>query len=108
MIDSRASRATLIGLLGHELQHAAEIAGEPSVVDHESLAACYRRIGFSSPAGGRNRFESTAAIEAGRRVTRDAMLHASDVDAAILRAKTAAATHRTWLAAGIPGVEDDE
>ena len=92
-IDSRISGAKLVGLIGHELQHAAEIAGEPSVVDHESLAAFYSRIGFISSAGGRNRFESAAAIEAGRRVMRDATAHASDVDAAIGRVRKAARAH---------------
>ena len=68
VIDSRFNGAPLVGLIGHELQHVAEIAGEPSVVDAPSLAAFYRRIGFKSPAGGTNRFESAAAIAAGRRV----------------------------------------
>ena len=58
-----------IAILGHELQHAVEIARAQSVVDEPSLAAEYRRIGFSSgamrPGAG---YDSRAAIEAGQRV----------------------------------------
>ena len=87
VIDTRFSGAPLVGLLGHELQHIAEIAGEPTVVDPRSLAAFYRRIGFKSPAGGTNRFESAAAIAAGRRVMQDAMEHSGEVNAALVRVK---------------------
>ena len=87
LIDSRFNGTVLLGLLGHELQHVAEIAGEPSIVDHQSVAAFYRRTGFRSPVGGANRFESAAAIAAGRRVMNDASEHASDVNAAVGRAK---------------------
>jgi hypothetical protein len=87
LIDTRFNGTMLLGLLGHELQHVAEIAGEPSIVDHRSLAAFYRRSGFRSPAGGTNRFESAAAIVAGRRVMNDAMQRASDVNAAAVRAR---------------------
>jgi hypothetical protein len=58
-----------VAILGHELQHAIEIADAPSVVDQESLAAEYRRIGFMSDgfrAG--SGFDTHAAIETGRRV----------------------------------------
>jgi hypothetical protein len=87
IIDSRFTGALLVGLIAHELQHIAEIAGEASVIDPPSLAAFYRRVGFKSPAGGTNRFESAAAIAAGRRVTRDAMEHSTEVNAAVDRMK---------------------
>src|SRR5215468_1537863 len=35
-----------VAMLGHELQHAVEVADASSVVDEESLGAEYRRIGF--------------------------------------------------------------
>ena len=61
--------AQQIAILGHELRHAVEIARAVSVVDQPSLAAEYRRIGFSSgamrPGAG---YDSRAAIEAGQRV----------------------------------------
>src|SRR5262245_41629618 len=87
LIDARFSGPVLMGLLAHELQHVAEIAREPSVVDNRSLGAYYRRIGFRSPAGGTNRFESAAAIVTGRRVVQDALDHAADLSAAFDRLK---------------------
>jgi hypothetical protein len=58
-----------VAILAHELQHAIEIAGSPSIVDQDSLAAQYRRIGFMSdgftPGKG---YDTRAAIDTGRRV----------------------------------------
>lgn len=41
----------LIARLAHELQHAAEIAGSPDVINDQTLAEYYRRHGFSRGAG---------------------------------------------------------
>jgi hypothetical protein len=61
-----------IAILGHELQHAVEIASAESVVDEPSLAAEYRRIGFASGALQQGHgYDSEAAIEMGRRVWRE-------------------------------------
>jgi hypothetical protein len=61
-----------IAMLGHELRHALEIAHAASVVDEESLAQEYRRIGFASGALRRGAgYDSRAAIETGRRVWRE-------------------------------------
>ena len=43
----------MIALIGHELQHAVEIAGAPSVRDRQSLARFYLRMAENSNAGGR-------------------------------------------------------
>jgi len=61
-----------IALIGHELQHAVEIAEVPEVVDDASLARAYERIGFLSPrpATGAT-FDSNAAVEAGYQVLRE-------------------------------------
>ena len=61
-----------IALIGHELQHAVEIADAPGVVDSLSLAREYQRIGFLSPriTPGVS-FDSDAAVEAGNRVLRE-------------------------------------
>jgi hypothetical protein len=61
-----------IALIGHELQHAVEIADAPGVVDSRSLAREYQRIGFLSPriTPGVS-FDSDAAVEAGNRVLRE-------------------------------------
>jgi hypothetical protein len=71
-IDPRYSGTQLIALLGHELQHAAEIAAEASVVDSRTLTDFYRRVGFGGTVGTREHFESDRAIEAGFRVGREA------------------------------------
>ena len=46
--------------LGHELLHAVEIAGEPSIVD-----------ALTGDAAGRRTFETEAAADAGQRVRRE-------------------------------------
>jgi hypothetical protein len=78
IVDSRTSGPDLMGLLAHELHHITEIAEEPSVVDARSLAALYRRIGFSVSVEA-SRFETSAAIATGRRVMRDALRHACEI-----------------------------
>lgn len=61
-----------VAMLGHELQHAVEVANAESVVDEQSLGAEYRRIGFASrvlrPGCG---YDSHAAIDAGHQVWRE-------------------------------------
>jgi hypothetical protein len=51
MVKVPASAETLIALLGHELQHATEVAAAPEVRDETALEALYRRIGDDSGAG---------------------------------------------------------
>ena len=67
-----ASADVQIALIGHELQHAVEIADAPGVVDSLSLAREYQRIGFLSPriTPGMS-FDSDAAVAAGNRVLRE-------------------------------------
>jgi hypothetical protein len=76
-VDPKYAGCQLTALLGHELQHAAEIAGEPSVVDARSLAAVYRRIGFASGRWEQERYESRAAIDVGRQVMRETLTRES-------------------------------
>ena len=60
-----------IALIGHELQHAVEIANAPNVVDASSLAQEYARIGYLNPRLGPGvAFDSDAAVEAGYQVLR--------------------------------------
>ena len=62
-------RSAAIAMLAHELQHAAEIADTPSIVDDESLGREYERIGYRSHAShGGVAFDTKAAVETGRRV----------------------------------------
>jgi hypothetical protein len=55
-------------LLGHELQHAVEVAGAADVVDLASFSAFYLRIGWQVRDG---RFETAAACQATARVRLD-------------------------------------
>jgi hypothetical protein len=71
-VARQGSADAQIALIGHELQHAVEIADAPAVVDAFSLAREYQRIGFESPrpSSGMS-FDSDAAVEAGYRVLRE-------------------------------------
>lgn len=62
--------AVQVPLLGHEFQHALEVAAAPDVIDGPSLRRHYQQIGHRSNADDRTpSFETRAAIEVQRRVT---------------------------------------
>jgi hypothetical protein len=63
------SRNRLIALIGHELQHALEVAERPDIIDVTSMTEMFRRIGF--PLKGRSGYETSAARAAGAAVLRD-------------------------------------
>jgi hypothetical protein len=67
-IDIRQSLTPreMLAIIGHELQHAVEVAQATDVRDDRSLIALYRRIGVSRDA--RSHFETHAARAAGSRV----------------------------------------
>jgi hypothetical protein len=60
-----------IALLGHELQHAVEIAEAVEVSDTVGLSELYQRIGMRS---GPHVYDTTAAQEAGKTVRRELSL----------------------------------
>ena len=60
------AQTDLMAVLGHELQHALELAAAPEVRDEATLRAFYLRIGFARMLGGY--YETEAALETGRRV----------------------------------------
>jgi hypothetical protein len=62
-------RDRLIALIGHELQHALEVAERPDVLDVTSMSEMFRRIGF--PLKSRSGYETSAARAAGAAVLRD-------------------------------------
>ena len=66
----RGSPVDAVAVLGHELQHALEVAQEPWVSDHASLAALYQRIGIGT-LGGQHVYDTLAAQEIGRIVRRE-------------------------------------
>jgi hypothetical protein len=72
-IDRRNIGCQRIGILGHELQHAVEIADEPSVTNQAGVAALYRRIGFRSAGDYTDCFDSLPAITAGQLIQREVL-----------------------------------
>jgi hypothetical protein len=68
-IECRQTIGDRVAALGHELQHAVEIA-DGAAIDPGSIRALYGRIGFATDDSGR-RFESNAAKDAGNRVRRE-------------------------------------
>ena len=51
-LDFQNLEPSMTGWLGHELQHAVELAGAPEVRSREDLDRLYRRIGEESSSGG--------------------------------------------------------
>ena len=68
-ISSRYTGWQRIAILGHEIQHAVEIADARSAIDQGSVASLYERIGFRTSAD--RSFESLAALAAGHQVRRE-------------------------------------
>jgi hypothetical protein len=69
-IECRQSVVDQIAALGHELQHAVEIADAAAAVDPPSIRALYGAIGFALDDSGQ-RFETDTAKGAGSRVRRE-------------------------------------
>ncbi len=67
-----------IATLGHELQHAVEVADTPSIVDTPSLGVAYSRMGRSGRTGMGTSFDTTAAIDTGAQVWREIAKGAGD------------------------------
>lgn len=65
-----------IAILGHELQHALEIAERPEIVDSATLARAYEQFGFTRRAGSRMDFDTAAAIGTGRTIWREVTVRA--------------------------------
>ena len=65
--------ARQIAIIGHELQHAVEIADDPAIVDEASLGREYARIGYSHNGlmPHRQAFDTEAAVKTGQRVFRE-------------------------------------
>lgn len=61
--------AMAIATLGHELQHALEVANEPSIVDAQSLNGFYRQHGISMRV--QNGWDTEAARLVGEEVRQD-------------------------------------
>lgn len=67
-IARRGSSDEAVAVLGHELQHAIELAEDTAVRDQAGVAALYQRIGIR---GGLDVYDTRAAQEVGRTVRRE-------------------------------------
>lgn len=75
----------LVGLLGHELRHAVEVASNPGVRDQASFRRFYEGIGQPSHRGGTTTYDTRAAVEAGVQVALELRLTASSMSRAQAR-----------------------
>lgn len=71
-IRVEGSDEELMVLLGHELQHALEVANAPEVRDPQGMLALYRRIGHGG--AGENDFDTDAAHDTARKIRRELYL----------------------------------
>jgi hypothetical protein len=69
-LNGQHSRQMLVALLGHELQHAVEVADAPGVDSEDSLADLYRRIGMHTSGDS---WDSRAAQDTGQLVRTEYM-----------------------------------
>lgn len=67
-----ASSVQQLAMMGHELQHAVEVADNPRIVDEDSLLREYMRIGYLSGAASSGlAVDTEAAIETGARIAKE-------------------------------------
>jgi hypothetical protein len=69
-IGPAPSRLAWLAAIGHELQHAREVADAPEVVDGAAFAGFYGRIGERVRADG-DAWDTQAAFETGVRIRRE-------------------------------------
>ena len=68
-VDTRASHEWLVATIGHELQHALEIAEHPDVVDGAGVLALYRQIAIGRCRDGlSDECETARALDAEKRM----------------------------------------
>ena len=83
-IDCMLPDQRLVAILGHELQHVAEVADRPDVIDLRTFLKLFEAIGY--PSCGRiwrEQFETDDATAAGQRV-REEFLHRWPVGARLV------------------------
>lgn len=75
-LNGQNSRPMLVALLGHELQHAVEVADAPDVASQAALTGLYRRIGLHMATDA---WDSRAAQETGQLVRAEFLGRTDDV-----------------------------
>ncbi len=72
LFDLHRPRAQAISVIGHELQHAIEVATHPEVVSAATLGAMYQRIGWRNHRTAQGEmFDSADAIAAGGTILKE-------------------------------------
>ena len=61
-VDTRKANWDLMGSIGHELRHAVEVLGDPTVTSNAAMFFFYERRGRR---GTKSSFETAAAVETG-------------------------------------------
>ena len=69
-VECMLTRPELVAILGHELQHVAEIPAAADVVDRRSFARLFNTIGYST-CHFAEQYETPGAIRAGERVRQE-------------------------------------
>jgi hypothetical protein len=69
-INAALDKRERLGVLGHELQHAREVANAPHVVDQSGMLHLLEKLGYPSSPGSRN-YETSAAQSIERQVRAD-------------------------------------
>src|SRR5262245_17877499 len=69
-IDPRVRGLERLALLGHELQHAREIAEDRSIDGPDAIERLYQRIGFAT-APEERAYESQAALTVARKILKE-------------------------------------
>ena len=64
-VDTRKGDWDLMGSIGHELRHAVEVLGDPTVTSNAAMSFFYERRGRR---GTKSSFETEAAVETGHAV----------------------------------------
>jgi len=64
-VDTRKHEIDLMASIGHELRHAIEVLGDPTITTNAAMHLFYVREGVVRSSGA---FETAAAVEAGRAV----------------------------------------
>lgn|SRR5262249_53876129 len=75
VVERGQGAAQELGLIGHELQHALEIARAPDIRSSDDITALFRRIGHSPhcPRGTPDCYETSAALAVGDSVLREVL-----------------------------------
>jgi hypothetical protein len=71
VVDARKADWDVMGSIGHELQHAIELLGDPSVTNRSAIHYHFMREATHQPATEAGRFETNAAVDAGDDVRRE-------------------------------------